>query len=189
MCTAPSTVSATTNPTGSSWSSTAAQARPACRYPDRDSAGSGGLSATLLIPMSRNASPAASWIACSRPTSPGRTPRIDTAADRDAMAQKYDIDQGWVINSQLAWVHSPRAGPPSWLASAGAVCQGGRVDSSPPPRVVVVGGGIAGLAAAFFLREEPVSVTVLEGSPRLGGKLAVSPVAGIAVDEGAEALL
>jgi protoporphyrinogen/coproporphyrinogen III oxidase len=63
------------------------------------------------------------------------------------------------------------------------------VDSSARPRVVVVGGGIAGLAAAFFLREEPVSVTVLEGAPRLGGKLAVSPVAGIAVDEGAEALL
>ena len=63
------------------------------------------------------------------------------------------------------------------------------METSVPPRVVVVGGGIAGLAAAFFLREEPVSVTVLEGSPRLGGKLAVSPVAGIAVDEGAEALL
>ena len=55
--------------------------------------------------------------------------------------------------------------------------------------MVIVGGGIAGLAAAFFLRGEPVRVTVLEGSPRLGGKLSVSEVAGIAVDEGAEALL
>ena len=36
------------------------------------------------------------------------------------------------------------------------------------PHVVIVGGGIAGLAAAFFLRDEPVRVTVLEGSPRLG---------------------
>ena len=63
------------------------------------------------------------------------------------------------------------------------------MDNSAQPRVAVVGGGIAGLAAAFFLREEPVSVTVLEGSPRPGGKLAVSQVAGIAVDEGAEALL
>jgi len=63
------------------------------------------------------------------------------------------------------------------------------MDLSAPPRVVIVGGGIAGLAAAFFLRDAPVSVTVLEGSPRLGGKLAVSEVAGIAVDEGAEALL
>jgi len=58
-----------------------------------------------------------------------------------------------------------------------------------PPRVTIVGGGIAGLAAAFFLREAAAQVTVLEGSPRPGGKLAVSEVAGIAVDEGAEALL
>jgi protoporphyrinogen/coproporphyrinogen III oxidase len=57
------------------------------------------------------------------------------------------------------------------------------------PRVVIVGGGIAGLAAAFFLRDEAVQVTVLEGSPRLGGKLSVSEIAGVAVDEGAEALL
>jgi len=57
------------------------------------------------------------------------------------------------------------------------------------PHVVIVGGGIAGLAAAFFLRDEPVRVTVLEGSPRLGGKLSVSEVGGVAVDEGAEALL
>jgi protoporphyrinogen/coproporphyrinogen III oxidase len=55
--------------------------------------------------------------------------------------------------------------------------------------VVIVGGGIAGLAAAFFLRDEPVRVTVLEGSPGLGGKLAASEVAGVMVDEGAEALL
>jgi oxygen-dependent protoporphyrinogen oxidase len=57
------------------------------------------------------------------------------------------------------------------------------------PHVVIVGGGIAGLAAAFFLRDEPVRVTVLEGSSRLGGKLSVSEVAGVPVDEGAEALL
>jgi len=37
------------------------------------------------------------------------------------------------------------------------------------PHVVIVGGGIAGLAAAFFLREAPCRVTVLEGSARLGG--------------------
>jgi protoporphyrinogen/coproporphyrinogen III oxidase len=57
------------------------------------------------------------------------------------------------------------------------------------PHVVIVGGGIAGLAAAFFLRDEAVRVTVLEGAPRLGGKLSVSEIAGVAVDEGAEALL
>jgi oxygen-dependent protoporphyrinogen oxidase len=57
------------------------------------------------------------------------------------------------------------------------------------PHVVIVGGGISGLAAAFFLRDEAARVTVLEGSPRLGGKLSVSEIAGVAVDEGAEALL
>jgi oxygen-dependent protoporphyrinogen oxidase len=57
------------------------------------------------------------------------------------------------------------------------------------PSVAVVGGGIAGLAAAFFLRDSGARVTVLDGAARLGGNLAVSEVAGIAVDEGAEALL
>jgi protoporphyrinogen/coproporphyrinogen III oxidase len=57
------------------------------------------------------------------------------------------------------------------------------------PSVVIVGGGISGLAAAFFLRDAAAQVTVLEGAPRLGGKLAVSEIAGIAIDEGAEALL
>ncbi len=61
--------------------------------------------------------------------------------------------------------------------------------TQPQPHVVIVGGGIAGLAAAFYLRDEPVRVTVLEGSPRPGGKLSVSEVGGVAVDEGAEALL
>src|ERR1700742_2957356 len=63
------------------------------------------------------------------------------------------------------------------------------MENQPQPHVVIVGGGIAGLAAAFFLRDEPVRVTVLEGSPRLGGKLSVSQIAGVAVDEGAEAML
>jgi protoporphyrinogen/coproporphyrinogen III oxidase len=58
-----------------------------------------------------------------------------------------------------------------------------------PRHVAVIGGGIAGLAAAYFLRDSGATVTVFEGSPRLGGKLAVSDVAGIAVDAGAEALL
>ena len=55
--------------------------------------------------------------------------------------------------------------------------------------VVVIGGGIAGLSAAFFLRDENLRVTVLDGAPRLGGKLSASDVAGVAMDEGAEALL
>jgi oxygen-dependent protoporphyrinogen oxidase len=56
-------------------------------------------------------------------------------------------------------------------------------------RVVIVGGGIAGLAAGYFLRDVTASVIVLDAAPRLGGKLAISDVAGIAVDAGAEALL
>lgn len=58
--------------------------------------------------------------------------------------------------------------------------------------MVVIGGGIAGLAAAWYLRSrggDRVAVTVLEGSARIGGKLHVSPVAGVAVDAGAEAML
>jgi protoporphyrinogen/coproporphyrinogen III oxidase len=53
---------------------------------------------------------------------------------------------------------------------------------------VVVGGGIAGLAAAWALRDA-AQVTLVESSPALGGKLRTSEVAGIAVDEGAEAFL
>lgn len=55
--------------------------------------------------------------------------------------------------------------------------------------VAVIGGGVSGLAAAYLLRGAGLTVTVLEGSPRLGGKLAVSEVGGIPVDAGAEALL
>lgn len=58
--------------------------------------------------------------------------------------------------------------------------------------VVVVGGGIAGLAAAYRLGERaPVGtrVTLVEASAQVGGKLRSSPVAGVDVDEGAEAML
>jgi protoporphyrinogen/coproporphyrinogen III oxidase len=60
--------------------------------------------------------------------------------------------------------------------------------ASGAPHVVIVGGGIAGLTAAFYLREQPVRVTVLEGSSTLGGKLATAEVAGVTVDQGAEAM-
>lgn len=58
--------------------------------------------------------------------------------------------------------------------------------------MVVVGAGIAGLAACHELsRRAPAGteVTLVEASDRIGGKLRVSPVAGIPVDEGAEAML
>ena len=48
---------------------------------------------------------------------------------------------------------------------------------------------MSGLSAAFLLKNAGFDVTVLEGSPRLGGKIAVSEVGGVAVDAGAEALL
>ena len=54
-------------------------------------------------------------------------------------------------------------------------------------RVVVVGAGIAGLTAAYLLRDH--DVTVIDGANRLGGKLRTSEVAGMPVDEGAEQLL
>jgi protoporphyrinogen/coproporphyrinogen III oxidase len=58
--------------------------------------------------------------------------------------------------------------------------------------VAVVGGGIAGLAAAYAVhREAPpgTRVIVVEGAAELGGKLRVSPVAGLPVDAGAEMVL
>ncbi len=60
-----------------------------------------------------------------------------------------------------------------------------------PPHVVVVGGGIAGVAAAASVRRQrpDVDVTILESSPRLGGKLALAEVGGVSVDVGAEAML
>ncbi len=61
-----------------------------------------------------------------------------------------------------------------------------------PAHVVVVGGGITGLACAYFLHElseGAVGITVLEESPRLGGKLRLGEVGGVTVDLGAESLL
>ncbi|MBB6548059.1 protoporphyrinogen oxidase [Nonomuraea rubra] len=58
--------------------------------------------------------------------------------------------------------------------------------------VVIVGAGISGLAAAWYLRQgagDHVRVTVLEGAPRIGGKLHASEVAGVSVDAGAESML
>jgi len=73
-----------------------------------------------------------------------------------------------------------------------AVARPGGGVARPARHVVVVGGGIAGLAAAWSLRQhggDTVRVTVLEGSRRIGGKLRVSDLAGVPVDEGAESLL
>ncbi|MDQ6649516.1 MAG: FAD-dependent oxidoreductase, partial [Actinomycetota bacterium] len=66
------------------------------------------------------------------------------------------------------------------------------VGSGRPPHVVVVGGGIAGLAAALAVRRGApagTSVTVLEATGTVGGKLRTSSVAGVEVDEGADSFL
>ncbi len=75
---------------------------------------------------------------------------------------------------------------------------GHRAETSPwpgrslvPVRVAVVGGGIAGLAAALEVRalHPDAEIVVLEAGRRVGGKVAVSEVGGLAVDEGADAML
>jgi oxygen-dependent protoporphyrinogen oxidase len=67
----------------------------------------------------------------------------------------------------------------------------GGSDARLSAHVLVVGGGIAGLAAAHRLRIEggpDLRVTLLEASPQVGGKLRVSRIAGVPLDEGAEAM-
>lgn len=56
-------------------------------------------------------------------------------------------------------------------------------------RVAVVGGGIAGLAAAWEGVRAGHDVVLIEGAPRWGGKIRMSPFAGMAVDEGADAFI
>ena len=62
-----------------------------------------------------------------------------------------------------------------------------------PRRVVVVGAGVSGLTTALTVLSDspiPVSVTVLEAGPSVGGLIRTSPFAGLdAVDEGADAFL
>ena len=58
-------------------------------------------------------------------------------------------------------------------------------------RVVVIGGGISGLTAAWQLLESlpGAQVTVVDAADRPGGKLRREPVAGVALDVGAESVL
>ena len=58
-------------------------------------------------------------------------------------------------------------------------------------RILIVGGGIAGLASAWELsRALPdATITVLDAADRPGGKLRREPLAGVALDVGAESML
>jgi protoporphyrinogen/coproporphyrinogen III oxidase len=55
--------------------------------------------------------------------------------------------------------------------------------------LAVVGGGISGLAAAWAGMQEGADVVVLEAADAPGGKVRTSPVAGVEIDEGADAFL
>ena len=55
--------------------------------------------------------------------------------------------------------------------------------------VAVVGGGITGLAAAWELLRSGARVTLVEASPRLGGRIVTADVAGRRVDLGPDAFL
>ena len=60
------------------------------------------------------------------------------------------------------------------------------------PRVVIVGGGISGLATAHAIHRRlgaGVQLTVIEGGPQLGGKVATEQFSGHQVDTGPDALL
>lgn len=87
-------------------------------------------------------------------------------------------------------------GPGSESESGAGTQAGPGTQPEPAPRpaprtVAVIGGGISGLAAAWFVKQAApeTAVTVFEGSPRLGGKLAVGEVGGVQVDLGAESIL
>ncbi|MCW2777512.1 MAG: hemG, partial [Frankiales bacterium] len=57
------------------------------------------------------------------------------------------------------------------------------------PLAAVVGAGVAGLTAARALQRAGRRVVVLEASSRVGGKVRVSEVGGLPVDEGADSML
>lgn len=43
--------------------------------------------------------------------------------------------------------------------------------------IIIIGGGLSGLSLAYYLRDKPTNVTILEASPRLGGR--IHTVAGV----------
>jgi len=60
------------------------------------------------------------------------------------------------------------------------------------PKVVIVGGGMSGLATAHYVHGslgDGVLITLVEGGPQLGGKVATQEFGGHLVDTGPDALL
>jgi protoporphyrinogen/coproporphyrinogen III oxidase len=60
------------------------------------------------------------------------------------------------------------------------------------PKVVIVGGGMSGLATAYYVHGSlgnGVQITLVEGGPQLGGKVATQEFGGHLVDTGPDALL
>ncbi len=55
-------------------------------------------------------------------------------------------------------------------------------------RIAVVGAGIAGLTAAYFLKQEGHDAVVLEASSRVGGRMTSDTVDGFTIDRGAQFL-
>ncbi len=55
-------------------------------------------------------------------------------------------------------------------------------------QVIVIGAGVAGLTAAYTLQQRGVSVEVLEGSERIGGRIHSDCVEGFVIDAGAQFL-
>jgi oxygen-dependent protoporphyrinogen oxidase len=64
-----------------------------------------------------------------------------------------------------------------------------------PKRIVILGGGITGLSAAFYVqklfREQnlPVSITLIEQSEVLGGKISTLYKAGFVIEKGPDSFL
>jgi len=56
-------------------------------------------------------------------------------------------------------------------------------------KIVVIGGGISGLSAAHQLLVKGYDVTILEASPRIGGKIFTMEFAGMPIDTGPDAFL
>lgn len=56
-------------------------------------------------------------------------------------------------------------------------------------RIAVAGGGIAGLSAAWALRQRGIDITLYEASDRLGGKLHTEHAGGLLIDSGPDSFL